>query len=71
MNRSSKGEESESWYFGYYDFCGIDGFDSKSMLPQKSFHILIAFADYDLPAEILRLFWSGRLVSFWSVCWWG
>jgi hypothetical protein len=64
-------KESESWYFGYYDFCGIDGFDSKVDVAPKSFHILIAFADYDLPAEILRLFWCWPLGFIWSVCWWG
>jgi hypothetical protein len=38
---------------------GSNGFASKvvvapkvAFLPQKSFHILIAFANYDLPAEI-------------------
>ena len=41
----------------------------KSMLPQKSFHILIAFADYDLPAEISEVvfgaawFYFGRFVG--------
>jgi hypothetical protein len=43
MNRFIKGKESESWYFSYYDFCGIDGFASKVDVAQKSFHILIAF----------------------------
>ena len=36
----------------------------------KSFHILIAFADYDYQAEFLSLFGAGRLVLLWSVVGW-
>jgi hypothetical protein len=55
-DRFIKGEESESWYFRYYDVCGIDGSDSKVDVGPKVFQILIAFADYDLPARKSRLF---------------
>jgi pimeloyl-ACP methyl ester carboxylesterase len=37
-------------------FSNDHSYSDKVDVAQKSFHILIAFADYDLPAEILRLF---------------
>ena len=46
----------------------LSGFASKvvvapkvGFLPQKSFHILIAFADYDYQPEFLSLFWCWPL----------
>lgn len=39
-------------------------FDSKVDVAPKVFSHSQAFADYDLPAEILRLFCARRLVLF-------
>ena len=42
-----------------------------AFLPQKSFHILIAFADYDLPVAISEFVLCWPLGFLWSVCWLG
>lgn len=38
----------------------VDVAPKVAFLPQKSFHILIAFADYDYQPEFLSLFCAGR-----------
>ena len=40
----------------------VDVAPKVGFLPQKSFHILIAFADYDLPAQFSEFVCAGRLV---------
>jgi len=50
-------EESESRYFRYYDFCGIDAFASIVDVAQKSFHVshripLVTLCE----PKVLRLF---------------
>jgi hypothetical protein len=49
-------KESESWYFGYYDFWGSMALTQKSMLPQS----LFTFSSHSLitiyQPKFLRLF---------------